>query len=745
MAHGHEGEAGSYPLKHVEALQIQPVQPAASPLRRRESAMKDSGSQFTTLDLQESNSSSPLVDKPNGHENHFRGPSRKNSLVSVETKYKPITYGFWGPRSPPSLSPDPNQTANTGGSFKNWWGWWHPMFLMYLFFVFGVVAAFGHHIFYASLHGTEAVDQFQKSRYGAALSFVAKASLMASVILAFRQQMWATFRRNSLSIDAIDSIFAVIEDLTVVRWESLKTAKVAMFLAFIVWVSPLTVILTPGTLTVVPSVVTNSTHCTNVRTLNFEPEATYDWRFPEEFGGLIERSLSLFNTTSFNDRDPNRFDYYTGAASPLSLAATLAAYTQSPIAKKDVAIDICGAGWNCSYEISFVGPGYKCLEYLGNGEDGYAPFSKKDIIPQGTFGYLANAGQGEYSPTQIDADIGGIPKSPPPWSPYLGAFRTEPIIWIGYATLKDQNSTFPHNSSDPRWATAFDTSMFSCTHHTTEYTVNFNYSSGLQKAKVTNRKFLAPIMNTTFLPNVDANDGTKDNVSAVPVEDYLFPQNTNKYRLTAAYHSLGLQLRNQLNGTVNFTESGIPISNTQAAETKLINPVGFLPIPNLMQGVQNLYEDIIISLLSNPQFLVVAWAANPNNRSGTFADGPSWPCQKSRNLNIFHYQVLDLWLVYGVFILLSITAIIFGLKAVQQNQGHFKKNRFSAIVAATRGPDLDSVDWTTDTHGRMAKGVGQTKLGYGIARQGVGERRGSYVGSGGDDGLGEMFYRCEVD
>lgn len=67
------------------------------------------------------------------------------------------------------------------------------------------------------------------------MSFVAKASLMASVILAFRQQMWATFRRKTLTVDAIDSIFAIMEDPTVVKWEAFKNATVAMFLAFIVW------------------------------------------------------------------------------------------------------------------------------------------------------------------------------------------------------------------------------------------------------------------------------------------------------------------------------------------------------------------------------------------------------------------------------------------------------------------------------------------------------------------------------
>lgn len=167
--------------------------------------------------------------------------------------------------------------------------------------------------------------------------------------------------------------------------------------------------------------------------------------------------------------------------------------------------------------------------------------------------------------------------------------------------------------------------------------------------------------------------------------------------------------------------------------------------PDLIDGIQSLYENMILSLLSNPQLMVVAWAAQPWNQSGTLSDGPLWPCKKSRNLNVFDYRVRDLWLVYGSFIFLAAISIMFGLKAVQQNAGHFKKNRFSAIVAATRGPELDSVAWRTNAHGKMPRGVGKTKLGYGIARQGVGGQRGSYIGSGVDDGFGEMFYRSEID
>lgn len=115
--------------------------------------------------------------------------------------------------------------------------------------------------------------------------------------------------------------------------------------------------------------ITNITTCPAVRTLNFTPESSYDWRAPEKIGGLNQLSLSLYNTTTDDLSSPYLFDYYTAPSGDLDLAATLSAYTQSPVAQKNISVQSCGAGWNCSYEIAFVGPGYKCVEY-GGGNDG---------------------------------------------------------------------------------------------------------------------------------------------------------------------------------------------------------------------------------------------------------------------------------------------------------------------------------------------------------------------------------------
>jgi hypothetical protein len=150
---------------------------------------------------------------------------RDGSLQLYDTENGPPSASFL--LSSQSNPPSPKSTK---------FGWWNPMWLMYGFFTIGIGGAAGHHAFYASLDGTEAREQLRMLRYGAALSYVAKAFLMASVVLAFRQQIWATVRRKLLSVGAIDSLFAVIEDpFAMLNLEVFKSAKIAMFLALVVW------------------------------------------------------------------------------------------------------------------------------------------------------------------------------------------------------------------------------------------------------------------------------------------------------------------------------------------------------------------------------------------------------------------------------------------------------------------------------------------------------------------------------
>lgn len=676
---------------------------------------------------------------------HSPGPTRSVSFVTpvrIDSHPSPEfsrtrTYsnGGWNNGQPsPGLSPG-----------------WHPSFTMYICFIFGILCAVGHHIFYSSLHGKIAERQSEMLRYGTLLAYGAKAGFSAAVISAFKQRVWVTVRSRFMSISALDSMFAAAEDMVaMLDYEFLRDAKAAWALALFAWTTPLVVILTSNTLLVEPRTMSQSTKCPAVRTLNFTFEETYEWRAPIMINGLYEIPVSIWNTTRReDDSDPDWFDYYTGPSAAFQSSATLGAFLEEVVPRKNASYDTCGSGWNCTFFIEFTGPGYQCTE-LASGvgavpknlsqESGEAvpPFQNTDfLLPRGDYSYYAFTSGGEYSPVQLEnVSIGGIPNMDPSDYPAsLGALRTEPIIWVGYSVVNNPNQTQPFRN-ESTWADAFTPKIFACEHHETNYSANFTYVNAEQYASITKRTFGSPIINTTFQPGVMADDGTNDNTTATPTSNYIFPRDVARYRRTAAYHSYGKMLRGFINGTVTVSDALVQaIENTAAVQTKLLDQRNnYFPYADLMDRVQSLYDDIILSTFANPQFVEVAWAQRPAEMSGTLLQGGlnlkgddddvddedleayMYPCTRFRTGNTFAYQVRDLWMVYGVATLLTLACTAAGALAIRDNGGVTRNTRFSSIVAATRGPALEKIAWQgpLQDRGDVPAEVKRFRLGYGV-------------------------------
>lgn len=633
---------------------------------------------------------------------------------------------------------------------------WHPSFSMYICFIFGILCAVGHHIFYTTLDGQVAENQSEMLRYGTLLAYGAKAGFSAAVVSAFKQRVWVTVRSRFMSIKGLDSMFAAAEDMVaMLDFEFLRDAKAAYALALFAWTTPLVVILTSNTLLVEPRTLTQNTTCPAVRTLNFSFEETYEWRSPVKIDGLYEVPASLWNTTQRDDdSDPDWFDYYTGPSPALQSIATLGAFLEEVVPRKNASFDTCGSGWNCTFTIRYTGPGYKCTEMAsGVGaitknltqESGEAvsPFPNTDfLLPRGNYSYYAFTSGGEYSPTQMTSvGVGGVPNMDPSEYPAnLGALRTEPLIWIGYSVVNNPNRTQPFRNQSS-WADAFTPKIFACEHRETLYVANFTYVDAQQFARITSRTFGDPIINTTFVPTEMAVDGTNDNTTAVPTANYVLPRDTARYRRTAAYHSLGKMLRGFVNGTVTVSEALVQaIENTAAIQTKLLDQRNnYFPYPDLMDRVQSLYDDIILSMFSNPQLVEVAWAQRPSEMSGMLpqgglasrADSDSdsssdntednvdaymYPCTRYRTANSYAYHRRDLWIVYGIAAALTLVCIAAGALAIRDNGGVTRNTRFSSVVAATRGPALEKIAWQgpLQDRGDVPAEVKRLRLGYGV-------------------------------
>ncbi|KAL8336741.1 hypothetical protein RB601_008295 [Gaeumannomyces tritici] len=713
----------------------------------------------------------PYPDTPKAYD------SRSALLYSGRPFGTPPDLSSKGAQMPPRPPPPPGRDGGRGrlGGLR-WHSWWN----MFAFGVFGLACAVGHHAFYQHLDGRAATEQIEMLRYGTVLAFGAKAGFSASIVVAYRLKLWAVLRTRLMTVAAVDSMFAATDDLLALfHWDFIRHAKTVAALALFVWAAPLVVILTGNTLLVELRTVVDASTCNDVRTLNFSFEDVMDWRKPVVIDSLYETPLSLWNTTRPAGANPppdGWFDYYTGPNPKFVQTATLGAFFEAPIERKNSSVEICQSGWNCTYDVAFQAPGYKCTELASgvgsvprplrpeSGLEARAPFGTDMLLPRGRFAYYAFNTGGEYSSTQMrDVGIGGIPNSKPPYPRNMGAFRTEPLIWIGHVVRANPDRPDPKSRSDPAWNSSFVPKIFACEHYLADYKVHFNHSDGAQWATVASRRWLRPLVNTTFIPDVQANDGTADNTTARPSSNYVLPTgDVGAYRRAAAHYSMGFMVRKLLNGTVEMggpEDAPLvnPIANTDALQTKLLDRrANYFPFPNLQDLVQGFYEDAILSMFSYPQFAPVVWAARPAEQTGDRrasaaasaagvpASAYGHPCVRSRTANVYVYHARDLWIVYGVAILLVLLGVAAGLWALLWEQGQggrvARNTRFSSIVASTRGPALDAVPWAAGREGRLPPSVLAARIGYGLLppsqRAGRGFVSGRHGGGGGGDGDG---------
>ncbi|KAH9884360.1 hypothetical protein F4778DRAFT_787819 [Xylariomycetidae sp. FL2044] len=660
--------------------------------------------------------------------------------------------------TPPEAPTPPPYSATAGPKNKGLW-LLKSVWKIYAFFILGILFAVGHHIFYHELDGRPADDQVSMLRYGTILAFASKAGLSTAVILAFKQRVWTTVRNKLLSLAALDSLFAAAEDLSaLLSWEAFKQAKTAMLLASFVWLTPLVVILTSATLAVEPGLTVVEGNCPGIRTLNFDKEALEQWRTPTKIAGLIGTSVSLYNSTSTDTSSPDWWDYWTGPSGALKKVVALAAFQQGAQEKTGAGMDVCGPGWNCTYVVNFTAPAYRCSEQASGAGSEVRPlgdqkppegFTTDLLLPRGNFSYYAYTSGGDYG-AQLNATAsGGMPLFDPPFPEDLGAFRTEPVLWMGYSVRVDEDAT-PNNASEPGWDEAFVPKVIACVNYEAEYVVRFNLTGGQQFTNVTQRTFLRPVVDTTWDQDVMADDGTADNTTAHPKSNYVrFHDDAPRYRRVAAFHSIASQLRSFVNGTVDSQIVGNPIANTDAIQTKLMDPFHeYFAYPNLAERLQEFYEDIVFSLLSEQKFLSVVWAAKPDVASGVLAgdDSTSYPCVRSRTENRYSYHVRDLWIVYTIAVVLSLAGIVSGTLAVLENEGVLRNTRFSSIVAATRGPALEKLAAVAADRGKLPKGARNLKVGYGIVHRpasspGLVREDTSYLGAGPWDSRGDNDVR----
>lgn len=415
-------------------------------------------------------------------------------------------------------------------------------------------------------------------------------------------------------------------------------------------------------------------HCPGVQTLDFSQEGHRDFR-NARYTPLEPRDpLFWYWTTEESGKPP--IDSYQSPSEYLQRIANTTAVQQKVLQPQVSSNETCGKNWDCRYTLRFTGPGYRC-EDLSEGAGPprafhglSSPVDPMTLFPNGNYSYHSIANQGEY------------PRYPNPSEPGFGAFRTEPIIWAGYSLWTGPEEIREESLGLDPQPEYYTPHFFACELWETEYQVEFQNYQGVQSTTVQARNYTKLLINTTL-----TNDGTPDNATAVPIDRYVFPlPDRYAYQYTAAFHSIGKVFRDLVNGFRPLNETVKPFTYTEARYTKLFpNRDVLFPVPDLMDATRSLFEDLLLSVLSDNKLLPVVPAVGQFSPQISVSEQPTngthgYPCVRTQIPNRFQYSSIKLWLVYGVSLGLAAASVIVGTCSVIQNGGVLQNTRFTSIA-----------------------------------------------------------------
>ncbi|KAF2708845.1 hypothetical protein K504DRAFT_477276 [Pleomassaria siparia CBS 279.74] len=561
------------------------------------------------------------------------------------------------------------------GEIAQWNIHWITPASIVALFVAGLMTALAHHFFYVHLNGRPANNQLLMIRYGTALAFFVKSTLAGCVIMCYRQRIWHTFRTKAMTMAAIDGLFSATEDPTQFwNWEMIWNGKLATVMAASSWLIPIASIFSPAALTSESREMLGPNNCT-VASFNFGHESLYDFRNISSFPGA---SLVFYNTTDTKGQEDDFFDYYDQPSKNARRLTVTAAYLRKPATWPQASNASCGAGYNCTYTIDLEAPGYKCED---PSPTDVPAFNLSVLAPEGENVYYSNVDVGDYLFPQIETGPDGTPVDGPPYNDSLGVFSSEPVLWIGYSL----NTSTPYDPEKEKekyetWGNVHEPKIFKCVLHYTKYKFEMKYEEALQSTRLKSREFISPLI---------------DNDSVSPRTDKA------KYKLTAAYHAMGALLRNFMRGNIFFkADSRYFVTKSDLSETRLMDPATSYPIMNLMEEVQSFYEDMLLTLLSEP-YLVVA-------------DKEDVICERTRRDNVYVYHAGGLWIGYAIAVAVALASILVGAWSIFQN-GVSSDIQFSRIMVTTRNPTLDRLSVGACLGGDpFPKELTKTKLRFGV-------------------------------
>ncbi|VDB90324.1 unnamed protein product [Peniophora sp. CBMAI 1063] len=555
-------------------------------------------------------------------------------------------------------------------------GTWAIPVMMFGTFIAAIAVTVVHHIFLSTLNGKRvedyALSQSLVRDIGNALSHIVQILLETSVGAALTQSIWFFVRRHTVRLSELDSLFSLPSIFSIASVPAAFGTVYVLMIVICIQAFSFITILAPSALSVTPSGPTQGTMRVPVPRLDEVP--------------LTDSITPVVNCHTTSDPgDPSQctdYDLIYTSASPAfrRMVQNVLGNLEIPSWSRP---DECGLA--CNYTITYNGPALRCTDIpastIASGvanfpEGGARPDPPYGNVsnPEGTLlqGYAFNASCSSTLGSLYAADCGiGSTTNVDCYPPYylsLPSWQdTDPytlsIVYTADA-LNPHSATHPATGASCVFTSATYQASISYTHDSQTRTARVvdhgePYSS-LVRANITtgNLTAMGPDVQSAY-----AALGIMDAIAHSLVGTVLVGNiGTLLPSATGVLDSNLFQVRSENNVTVDE-----PYSTSYLSLNAGYN--------NLSQALEDLCTNVTASLMSDTTDLGIY----------TTVSGTVLPDQ-----NVYSYQLLRLWLVYGVAVLAALLADMFGLACIRSNGGAMLRT-FSTIAASARDTELDEL------------------------------------------------------
>ncbi|KAL5001675.1 hypothetical protein BDV10DRAFT_148449 [Aspergillus recurvatus] len=501
---------------------------------------------------------------------------------------------------------------------------WRMPAAMAICWIIGLGLALGHHFYYFSLNGTIVPGQTQQEwslRVGTGLAFLTKTFLTTGVGIACVQNLWWILRLKPVRLSTLDSMWDIrgniFNFLDPHVW--LRSPNVAI-LGLISWCIPLVTVVTPSTLSV---------------------RSTIGTLLQEQQMPAVDFDFDKFYT--MDDGGP------TGPTPSVSRFIT-GAVIQGTIPS------IPAPAPNSSYSLTFSGPLIQCSNSSANVSQQVYDWARANYAYSTSFlGFTPETDNISYAMHERV------------YTSYQGPDNGDRNADVAGKLIM---AVSPYMPLDQRW-------VIECGIYNASYSVNFNFTNGVQSTEITDLEVLDRVR-----------DHTQHEMPPPANEDQLF-----------AYTAMMRAFRDVLEG--RCVQSGSTCTDTKIYSTALVNSkqiwqlvyndnkkVGnttYDSLGSILDVASELGRNITLSFFGSPYFL--------NTSLGPLVNVTIHPNQTE-----YVYSQRNLLLAYGLSVFISLLCIIAGLLTMWDNGIAFTDSP-TTILRATRNPQFDEIVPADSTSG----------------------------------------------